>query len=199
MIVGAILFAIYSISWLVLFSPKRTAGDFVAVVTGKDWIVVASIAMVALILMMFAFGALYSRICASSGVVGLAGFVFVELAYLLQACKVTWEIFIYPTIAVHPIGRVLLQDRFLMRQPLVAFFRAIASGTILVGITLFCLALVRSRELPRVAGGLVFAGALAYGTGPAFSIHLAISGVFVFAVGCLILGVRLWQARSDVS
>jgi hypothetical protein len=85
----------------------------------------------------------------------------------------------------------LLRDRTLLHDAGVVAFRAVASGTIFVGILLFCLALVRSKAFPKVGGALVFAGAVLYGLGPVLGVGAWIPGVFILATGCGILGVTL--------
>jgi hypothetical protein len=125
------------------------------------------------------------------------GFVFIELAYLLQACKVTWEVFLLPIIARDPSAVALLRDGILRQHPLMLAFKMSASATILLGIVLFCFALVRSREFPRVAGILIFVGALLYAAGPALSVLVATSGILIIlSGGCLILGLRLTRDPS---
>jgi hypothetical protein len=154
-------------------------------------------AFLGVMLMMSGFGAVYTRLCSQAGWTGLVGFVFVELAYLLQACKVTWELFLYPVIAQNEAAVVLFRAQILRQSVPVVAFRAGASLTILVGIVLFCLALVRSRAFPRSGGLLVFVGALIYAAGPRINVLFGVSGIFVFALGCLVLGLRLM--RSDVT
>ncbi|OAI16741.1 hypothetical protein A1355_09530 [Methylomonas koyamae] len=56
---------------------------------------------------------------------------------------------------------------------------------------LFCLAIYRSALYPKPAAVLIFAGALVYALGPAISVLVSIAGIFTFAVGCMLLGVRL--------
>ena len=65
--------------------------------------------------------------------------------------------------------------------------------TIFLGILLFCFALVRSKQFPKAAGILIFVGALVYGSGPLISVVVAIGGIVVLSVGCLILGLKLMR------
>jgi hypothetical protein len=124
---------------------------------------------------------------------GLLGFVLIEAAYLLQACKVTWEIFLFPIIARDPSAVTLLRDGILRHHPLIVVFKTSASVTIFLGILLFCFALVRSKQFPKAAGILIFVGALAYGSGPLISVVVAIGGIVVLSMGCLILGLKLMR------
>ena len=60
--------------------------------------------------MIFGFTMVYSKIYAESGLIGLLGFIFVEIAYILQACQITWEIFLYPVISSNQASIFLFQD-----------------------------------------------------------------------------------------
>ena len=146
LIAGAILFATYSVLFLSLFPADEIHRDFSRIVLSPPWIGVAGIAFAGVVLMVFGFAAVYSRLHQGAGALGLVGFVFIEVAYLLQACKVTWEIFLYPIIAGNPSSVTLLRDGILRDHPLVHAFKAGASATIFFGILLFCFALVRSKE-----------------------------------------------------
>ena len=141
--------------------------------------------------MMIGFYTVYGRIQDKSGWVGPVGFLFVEVAYLLQACKVTWELFLYPVIANHSESAFLLGDAIIKHDPTVVIFRITASVTILIGIVLFCLAMFRSKAFPKLASFLVFAGALVYAIGPLFSVFVSVAGILTFAVGCLLIALPL--------
>jgi hypothetical protein len=84
-----------------------------------------------------------------------------------------------------------LRDGILWDHPLVHAFKAGASATIFLGILLFCFALVRSKEFPKAAGILIFVGALVYALGPVLSMMVAIGGIIVLSLGCLLLGLQL--------
>ncbi len=196
LIVGSVLFAAYAALWPALLPVDQIAHDFSRLVLAPAWGGLAAIAFAGVVLMMFGFAAVYSRLFESAGVVGLLGFVTIELAYLLQACKVTWELFLYPILARDPSAVALLRDGVLRHHPLVLAFRFGASATIFVGIVLFCLTLVRSKAFPRAGGVLVFVGALVYALGPLLSALVAIAGILVLALGCLLLGLRLMRPAA---
>jgi hypothetical protein len=141
--------------------------------------------------MMAGFATVYSRLLAGSGVTSLLGFLFIEAAYFLQACKVTWEIFLYPVIASNPGSAFLLRDDIIKHDAMVVAFKTGSSIIIFLGIVLFCLALVRSKASPKIAAILIFVGAFVYALGPLFSVMVAISGIFTLSIGCLILGLKL--------
>ena len=52
----------------------------------------------------------------------------------------------------------------------------------------------RSNQFPKPAIGLIVAGALVYAVGPTVSVFLAVAGVIMFSIGCLLIGGRLWRA-----
>ena len=191
LIAGSVLLAAYSVLFLSLFPISEIQRDFASVVLRSPFIGGAEIAFAGVVLMIFGFAAVYSRLYQGAGTLGLVGFVFIEIAYLLQACKVTWEIFIYPIIAGNSSSAGLLRDGILRDHSLFHAFKAGASASIFLGTILFCLTLVRSKEFPKAAGILIFVGALAYGLGPVLSMMVAIGGIIVLALGCLLLGLEL--------
>jgi hypothetical protein len=195
LIVGAFLLAAYSALFPALLPLGNGTFDYVQMVLNPNWTRLAAVAFVGVILMLIGFYAVYSRIRTSAGMVGAIGFLFIEAAYLLQACKVTWELFLYPVIASHHESAFLLRDMVIKHDPAVGIFRLMASVTILLGIVMFCYALYRSSEYPRSAAVLIFTGALVYALGPMISILVSVAGIFTLAVGCLLIGIRLFQVK----
>lgn len=191
LIIGSLLLTVYSAAFSFLLPVKTISSDLSSVVRDPNWRWIAAVAFLGVVLMMIGFATVYSRLRSSSGLTGLLGILFIEAAYLLQACKVTWEIFLYPVIASNPGSSFLLRDGIIKHDAMVVAFRTGASITIFLGIVLFCLALVRSREFPKIAAVLIFAGAFVYALGPLLSIIVAIAGIFTHSIGCLILGLKL--------
>ena len=196
LVIGAILFAIYSSLFSVLLPINTGNYDYVQVVLNPNWTRLALIALIGILLVLVGFYAVYARLRVRGGVIAAIGFLFIEAAYLLQACKVTWELFIYPVIAAHPESAFLLRDGILKHAPAVISFRTISSVTIFIGIVLFCYSLYRSQEYPKSAALLIFFGALVYAMGPILSLHASVAGIFTLAVGCSLLGVRLLKPQS---
>lgn len=193
LIAGALLFAAYAVLFPLLLPVGKEHFDMVAVVMDGSWMPLAATAFIGILLMMAGFYALYMRIRPNAGTLGAFGFVFIELAWLLQACKVTWELFIYPVLGSYMMTGFLLRDGMLRNSDTVTFFRGMAAVTILLGIVLFCLALHRSRAFPKAAAPLIFAGALVYAVGPLISIFVSVAGIFMLAAGCLLAGVHLFR------
>jgi hypothetical protein len=191
LIVGSLLLTAYAVLFPALLPLGNGTYDYVKVVLNPNWVPLAIIALAGILLMLVGFYAAYSRIRGNAGKTGAIGFLFIEAAYLLQACKVTWELFLYPIIASHAETAFLLRDAIIKHDPAVMIFLTASSVTILIGIVLFCLALYRSREYPKIAAILIFTGALVYAIGPMISIFVSVAGIFTLSIGCLLIGLRL--------
>jgi len=191
LILGAILLFVYAILFPALLPISEKAHDYSKLVVNRWWIPLAAIAFVGVIATMIGFAAVYTRFAERAGAWGLFGFIVVEFAHLLQACKVTWEIFLYPIIVNHPGSVFLLSEGVLKNDPLVSVFRAAASLSILVGIVSFCIAIIRSKEFPQLAGYMVLFGALLYGGGAMLAFAISITGIATYSAGCLWLGFHL--------
>ena len=195
-ILGALLLLTYSVCFPLCLPLDQVKNDFTLLVLNTNWLWITSVSFFGVIFMIFGFTAVYSTIFSESGLIGFLGYLFVQIAYLLQACKVTWEIFLYPTIAINKTSQFLLRDLVIKNSSLVTIFRTSASVTIFLGIILLCISLMRSKFYPKIAGILIFIGALIYGLGPFLPLIIAISGIFIFSIGCFILGLKLMKNNS---
>jgi hypothetical protein len=191
LIAGSLLLTAYSLCFFTLLPFREMRIDYVSAILNPHWIMIALIAFIGVIAMLFGFTAAYSRLYEEAGLLGLVGYICVEIAYLLQACKVTWELCLYPVIAGNEASVVLFKESILKHSQLVVVFRSCATVSIFLGITLFCITLVRSKSFPRSAGILIFIGALLYGLGPMLSVAVAMGGIIVLSIGCLQVGLRL--------
>ena len=193
---GATLLTAYSIFFSSLLPIGEARIDMTRLILNPNWIWITTIAFIGVMLMVFGFAAVYTKIYEESGLLGILGFIFVEVAYILQACKITWEIFLYPIISVNKDSIFLLRDSIIRNNSLVTTFETISSITIFLGILLFCATIIRSKVLPNTAGILIFAGALIYGLGPIRSVYLGIIGICIFSIGCFILGISLYRSQK---
>jgi hypothetical protein len=193
-VLGSALLLAYSILFSSLMPLEAVNTDYSLLVLNPNWLWLAVVAFFGILFLIFGFAAAYSRIFAESGWIGLMGFVIVELAYIFQACKVSWEIFLWPVIASNQASLFLLKDFVIRKSPLVMEFRWIANLTILAGVVLFCIALIRSKSFPKSGGILILIGAFLYGLGPLLSVAAAMAGVFILGVGCTVVGVKLMKA-----
>lgn len=190
-IAGAVLFTIWAICWTFLLPVSNQIKDFSAVVTHPNWIWINSLALPGIILTIFGFTALYSRIYNKSGWLGFLGYIFITTAYIFQAAMLTWEIFLYPAIASHEPSLILFREEILFGHSLVSLFGMIFSATILLGVLLFGIALIRFKEFKKTGGVLFLSGAVIYAIGPAAYLYISILGVVIFAAGCFLLGMNI--------
>jgi hypothetical protein len=190
-ILGSILFTAWAVCWTTLLPVHERARDVSLMILSPHWIWIASLALPGIVLMIFGFTAAYSRIYHKAGLVGLTGYVFIITAYFFQAAKVTWEIFVYPVVVSHTPSISLFSERIFMQHPQFILFRWISSATIFVGVILFCITLIRSREFPKSVGILILCGAVIYTVGPIINIYLAIAGVLTLSLGCFVLGYKM--------
>lgn len=193
LIVGSLCLAAYSFLFMKLLPYALIRQDMTLGIKNPNWTWIAAVALAGVALLMYGFAAAYSRMYAESGVTGFIGLIVLEIAYMMQAAKVTWEIFLYPVIA--GTAPSLFTEFIIYHNAHVALYRGAASLTIFLGILLFCFALVRSK-FPKAAGILIFAGALIYGLGPMLSVLAAMGGIVILSVGCLVLGLSLMKEQK---
>jgi hypothetical protein len=196
LILGSVLLLAYSILFPLLLPMSEMLTDFTLLVLNPNWLWISLVVFIGVMMMIFGFVAVYSKLFAESGLTGLVGFIFIEIAYILQACKVTWEIFLWPVIASNQTSLFLLKDFVIKNSALVVTFREIASITIFAGIILFCIALIRSKSFPKLGGILIFIGAFMYGLGPLLSVIVAMAGIFILSIGCTIIGLSLIKKQA---
>ncbi|MGD0037510.1 MAG: hypothetical protein ABSC53_09485 [Bacteroidota bacterium] len=190
-ILGSVFLTVWAICWSTILPVHERVRDISLMILNPNWIWISSLAFPGTLLMIFGFTAVYARLYDKAGVLGFIGYIFVILAYIFQAAKTTWEIFVYPIIVGFEPSIALFRDRILMQHPQFILFRWLASITIFVGVILFCVTLIRSREFHKSAGILILCGALIYAVGPVINIYLAIAGVVILSIGCFILGYKM--------
>jgi hypothetical protein len=190
-ILGSVFLIAWAICWSTLLPVHERARDLSVIILDPHWIWIASLAFPGIILMIFGYTAIYSRIYTNAGISGFIGYIFIIIAYVFQAAKVTWEIFIYPIIVSYAPSIPLFRDKILTQHPQFILFRWMASVTIFIGVILFCITLIRSREFPKSAGILILCGAVIYAVGPILNVYLAIAGVLILSIGCFILGYTM--------
>lgn len=98
-IAGSLLLRAYAVLFPILLPLGTGTFDYAVVVRSPGWVSLAVVAFVGVLALLVGFYAVYAKMRATGGLQGSVGFVFVEAAYLLHACKVTWELFHYPVIA----------------------------------------------------------------------------------------------------
>jgi hypothetical protein len=187
LILGSLLLAVYALLFAVLLP---LGSPYHVLVVNPSWRPLAFAALIAVLLLLGGFYAAYQRMKATTGAIGAIGFGFVQVAYIFQACRLTWELCIDPVIASHPDSVFLLRDMVIFSNPVVAAFRLVSLATIFVGTVLFSMTLYQSRVYPKAAAIFTGVGALVYGIGPMVSVLVAIAGIVTFAIGCCLIGMR---------
>src|SRR5689334_2750473 len=95
LIVGSLLLTAYAVLLPILLPIGSGAYDFAQVVLNPSWVRLAMVAFFGVLFMITGFYGVYTRLGPKTGLTGVAGFFFVEAAFLFEACKVTWELFLY--------------------------------------------------------------------------------------------------------
>jgi hypothetical protein len=196
-IFGSILFAAWVVCRVTMLPGQAVLKDFSVMVFNPNWLWITSLALYGLILMTFGFIAVYSRIYKTAGVSGFIGYLFIMVAYILQIAQVTWEVFVYPAIAGYPPALALFKNRMLFNHPQVRLFRSVTEIVILLGVILFCKALVQSKEFSKSAGILFFIGAVIYAVGSSVNMFAEITGILMLSAGCFIIGKTMFLGAKS--
>lgn len=196
LLVGSSLFAVYATLFPLLLPLADAKDDFGVAVRHPSWRWLAAAAFAGILCMLAGFQAVYARIQARSGWLGSVGYPLIQLAYLLQACRVSWELLVYPAMAGNAGSAFLLRGGTFWHDPWVSLFSRTSALVILAGVLLFGAAIFRSREFPKLAPACFVVGALAYAAGSMLSIYLAVAGVLVLTVGCFLLGRGLLDGNA---
>jgi hypothetical protein len=194
LVIGAVCLTVYSIMFFLVLPFKQIQTDMSQVVIHKFWITNTLIVFCGLILLMFGYLAAYSKMYSETKTTGFISIVIIEIAYLLQVCKVTWEIFIYPMLIRYDQTLFLLKDSVLKNDPAIGVYRLISSLAILAGVILFSFALYKSNVYSKLSAVFIALGAIMYGVGPLAGIFVAIPGIVIFAAGCFLLSLKLLKS-----
>ena len=191
--VGSTLVACYAVLFPLLLPVRTGVFDYPRLVVNPHWRPLALLAFVGVVSVLAGLDAIYSRMRATAGIAGTIGLLVTKVALLLQACVLTWELVMDPIIAAHSESAFLLREGVILTNPAMVAFRWIFVASLIVGALLFGLAVYRSHQFPKAAVVLIVVGAVVYASGSSVSVFVAISGVILFAVGGVLIGVRLWQ------
>ena len=191
--VGSTLVACYAVLFPLLLPVRTGVFDYPRLVVNPHWRPLALLAFVGVVSVLAGLDAIYSRMRATAGIAGTIGLLVTKVALLLQACVLTWELVLDPIIAAHSESAFLLREGVILTNPAMVAFRWMFVASLIVGALLFGLAVYRSHQFPKAAVVLIVVGAVVYASGSSVSVFVAISGVILFAVGGVLIGVRLWQ------
>jgi hypothetical protein len=190
-ILGSILLTGWVILWVSLIPINSITKDFSILILSPNWIWVTSIVFFSTILLVFGFTAVYSRIYNRTGYYGLAGYVFIVLAYILQTALTSWELFLYPVIAQNTTSVFLLREKIILFSSEFVIFRTILGVTIFLGVLLFCISIIRSKEFSLISALLILFGSIVYAISPMLNVTIEILGIIMLSSGCFLLGKKL--------
>jgi hypothetical protein len=190
---GSTLLACYAVLFSLLLPIGNGVFDYPRLVVSPHWRPIALLAFLGVVSILAGLDGVYSRMRATVGIAGAIGLLVTKVALLLQACVLTWELLLDPIVAAHSQSAFLLRDGVIATNPAMVVFRWVFLASMVVGPLLLGLAVYRSHQFPRTAIALIVVGAVSYAVGPRVSIFVAIGGIFLFAIGGLLIGVRLWQ------
>jgi len=199
LIAGSILLTVWVILWVNLIPINSITKDFSILILSPNWIWVTSIVFSSTILMVFGFTVVYSRIYKCSGYSGLAAYVFIVLAYILQTALTSWELFLYPVIAKNATSVFLLRDKVILFSPEFVTFRTILGVSIFLGVILFCISIIRSKEFSIISALLILVGSVVYAISPMLNVTIEIVSIVMLSSGCFLLGKKLLSCSAIVN
>lgn len=106
----------------------------------------------------------------------------------------TWEIFVYPVLVSDSSFISIIRDEVLIADPMVSTFFTIFTIIIFIGVVLFSIALLRTKEFSKVAVVLFLTGAILYAIG---GIFIGIIGVVMLGAGSFILGMNFIKSKQE--
>jgi len=195
-IAASVLLCIYGALFPIALPAIRSPLDYSRAVLSPWWVPLTTMAFAGVLLMLAGLDALHERAHPTSGF-AWTGLAILKLALILQACRLTWELFVDPVLAGHPQSAFLLRDAVIFNDAAVVIFRQVSAIALVAGVVLAGVTLHRSGVLPRRAAALIVAGALLYAVGPMLSTLVAVAGVIVLSIGCAWLGLRLRRDAAD--
>ena len=101
-VAASALLGTYGALFSITLPAIRSSLDYSRAVLSPWWVPLTTLAFAGVLLMLAGLDALYERARPSSGRLGWTGLVVLKLALILQACKLTWELFLDPIIAARP-------------------------------------------------------------------------------------------------
>lgn len=191
LIAGSLLLVAYAALTPFVLGLVAGSFDYVAAVNGRWWRPLNATALSGVLLLLFALDPLYAIVRTKSWGAWF-GYVLLKLAFVLQACKITWQLFLDPVIAARPEAAFLFRDGVFLDDIAIGWFRAMSAAAIAGGVLLFGAALYRSGRVPSRALALIVAGAAGYVAGMMVSIYLATAGIVFVGAGCVMLGLAVW-------
>jgi len=186
---GSLLFA-WAILAQILIPLKEAESNFIALVKDEQWIFVASIAFVGILLIIFGLFFSYIFFRTKGGILGFLGFTLAITALIFQISLLTWEIFLYPVLANSPSVSHIFNDKTILNDPAVGFFLTLFSVVTFLGYILFGISIFRTNFFYKISGILMCLGPTLY-IGSIFIPFLEAIGAALFAVSLITMGYKL--------
>jgi hypothetical protein len=160
-------------------------------INGALWLLVHSGMMLATILMLLGFTALYAKQAAQSGRWGAIGYSLSMVGTALFVGFFYFENLVMPALGAAP---VLLNDIFNGPLGLMLLVTGIifGLGTLLLGINTW-----RSASLPRWAGLLLMVGGPLTGFSGILPHWLSMAGIILLGVSLIWLGLAMWNEEPQ--
>ncbi len=195
-ITGAILLAIWTICFSFILPVNERFRDYSLMILNPNWNWIILISFFGIIFLIFGFISAYARMYEKSGIIGLLGFIFLILAYIFQLAHITWELFIFPVLAGNSSTLFMMKENILNSTLQDKVFSLTGDVSILTGIVLFFISILKSRIFSMLSGMLFIIGAVLYAVGPFINIYIGIIGVIIFATGCMLIGLRMFSIKT---
>jgi hypothetical protein len=158
------------------------------------WSVVHTFAIVAFVTGLFGLIGLYVRQMEQVGWLGLIGFVISSIGTALAIGVVVPDAYVFPLLARTSTTAWMLAvpGPFLPNTDLGRYF-ALSTLAMIVGNTLFCIAGMRARVLPRWGWLCLLIGVPLLTVGPLATNSFGLIGATLVALGNIWLGYALWK------
>lgn len=167
-------------------------------VLNVPWNIVHTFAVVAFVAGLFGLIGLYARQLSQAGWLGLFGFILSFLGTALAIGVVVPDAYIFPLLARTPTIAWMLAvpGPFLPYTDLGRYF-AFSTLAIILGNTLFCIASMRARLLPRWGWLCLLIGVPLLTVGPLATNGAGLIGAALVAAGNIGLGYALWKNPGE--
>jgi hypothetical protein len=171
-----------------------------SMVLSVPWNIVHTFAIVAFVAGLFGLIGLYARQLRQAGWLGLIGFILSFLGTALAIGVVVPDAYIFPLLARMPTTAWMLAvpGPFLPYTDLGRYF-AFSTLAIILGNTLFCIAGMRARMLPRWGWLCLLIGVPLLTVGPLAANSFGLIGAALVAIGNIWLGYALWKNPGEAA
>ena len=189
---SAILLLLTGILFYILLPVDKIASDYSLLVKHKNWILLNSVSMLAIIMGIIGMPGLYLKQFKNSGWLMLLGLIITLSALVMKAAAVSWEFIIWPALLKANPGSTLLTESLIYKDAGILSFYGIFTLLFVLGYILFGIASFKSGVFPKWSAILLIIG------GPAYAILLSVPpfgiiGLILYAFGLFGFGFTLYN------